>query len=226
MGMTDQNAKRALDPQVQAAKINRTGAIIGVVTAALITGTATGVAAYFTGREDGVQAANVAPVSTVVSVHTVTASGSSPETTTATSAKPGARSLLDLQHAESGNAAMLVEKQVVNTKSYDRVMTAALRECDHPSASSRTYQLDRKYRRFTTMVGLTDQSSSGIVVEFRVLKDNARVDTATTRVTVGEVKELTVDLTGAFRFTIEMEVIPTRCANWVAGATWIDPTLG
>ncbi|WNV84730.1 NPCBM/NEW2 domain-containing protein [Umezawaea sp. Da 62-37] len=226
--MTNQKMKPVVDPAVQAAKITRTGAVIGVVVAALITGTATGVTAYFSGRKDGVQAA---PVSTVLSVQTVTMpnGASATETTTSSTMKPGETSLLDMTQIESSGESLSSGDQTIDTKTYSRTLATTLKNCSGKDFASRTYQLNRKHKTFHVTLGLTDQSDSGSAIEFRIAVDNKRVDSATVRLGVGQVKSIDVDLTGAFRFTIETQWIAPidrqYCYATSAGVAWIEPTL-
>jgi hypothetical protein len=225
--VTNRNVKPPDDPTVRAAKITRMGAIIAAVTAALITGTATGVAGYFSGREAGVQAATATTTSTVTSVRTVTvpANAEASDSPSPRASKPGATSLLEMSHLEAVGE-ITVGDQDVNAKTYEQVITAALNDCEYREQfASRTYQLDRKYDQFDVVVGLTDQSNSGSVVEFRVLVDGTRVESATTRLGVGAVKELKVDMPGAFRLSLEAEIVSHPCDRRSAGAVWIEPTL-
>ena len=216
--MSQKQVPQAVDPAVQAARITRTGAIVGVVLAALITGTATGVAAYFTGRKDGVQAA--ATTVTSVSTETVylTGGGTRPST--------GGGTLLDLDVVD-GNGEWYSGRQDVNAETYEQAISIGTASCGIPY--SRTYQLDRAHRTFRAKVGLADNSSDGSSVEFRVLVDNRQVSGAAKRVGVGAVENVEADVTDALRLTLQVYWTPnpSGCdARAHAEAVWIEPTLG
>lgn len=213
--------QKTVDPAIQAARINRRGAVVAAVVAALITGTATGVSAYIAGRKEGVSTA-----STVTVVHTETVTDSAGADATGTAEREGSTSLLELSPVEAFGT-ILTDPQKVDTKNYQRVFTAWLGTCGSKGGSaSRTYHLDRRYARLQTRIGLSDGSKSGKTVEFRVFVDDRQIDSATARIGLGEVRSLDVDVTNALRVRLETHFLGGECFNeYQAGAVWIEPTI-
>ncbi|MFD7654285.1 NPCBM/NEW2 domain-containing protein [Actinosynnema sp. NPDC059797] len=215
--MTD---RETLDPAIQAARINRRGAVVAAVVAALITGTATGVSAYFAGREEGGATASTV---TVVHTETVTESAADPA---GRNSRPGSKSLLELNPVEASGT-IVTDPQRVDTEDYQRAITAWLGTCGGSGAlASRTYHLDRRYERLRTGVGLGDGSKSGRSVEFSVFVDETRIDSATAQVGLGQVRNLDVDVTNALRVRLEARFLGGTCFDeYQAGAVWVEPTI-
>jgi hypothetical protein len=112
----------------------------------------------------------------------------------------------------------------VNGVRYDNVKHAELLCYVVGNVAEETYQLDRKYRRFTAQAGLGDDSSSSPVVRFTVLADGDPVHTESVR--VGEVKPIEADVSGAFRVSLRAEAnVDCSTGSAYAYAAWIDPVV-
>ncbi|WP_436497363.1 NPCBM/NEW2 domain-containing protein [Actinokineospora sp. HUAS TT18] len=226
-----------VDPAIKAARITRTGAVIAAVVAALITGTATGLGAYFAGRKEGVSAATPSTVTSIVTVSAPagrgTAGTSASSSGSSVSTRPGETSVLDLEPIETGGV-QAIESQKINTEQHDRVIAHRLGDCKvYPlteNSAFRTYQVDRRFTRLQARVGLGDTSASGAVAEFWVSVDGRRVGSSTVHVGVGEVKSIDVDVSGAFRVAISVvRTIPAGVSSCLGApfvtAAWIEPVL-
>lgn len=189
------------------------------VVAALITGTATGVSAYFAGRKEGVSTATAVHTETVT--ETVTESAGADPTVQA-----GSKSLLELNPVDAYGI-IVTDPQRVDTKDYQRAITAWLGTCGGRGESAwRTYHLDRRYQRLRTKIGLSDTSKSGWRVEFRVFVDDRQIDSATAQIGLGQVRTLDVDVTNALRIRLETVSLAAVCdSEHQAGAVWIEPAL-
>jgi NPCBM/NEW2 domain len=213
--------QKTIDPAIEAARIARRGAVTAALVAALITGAATGVSAYFAGRKQGADATSASTV-TVVRTETVTQSGG-PSSSGPAQQAGGAKSLLELNPVEAQGAIQTGPRRV-DTKDYQRTITAVLGTCLTDSAS-RTYHLDRKYRRLQTKIGLDDGSKSSRWVEFRVFVDEEKIDSATTKVTVGQVRTLDIDVANALRVRLETDFLGDCYNEQQVSAVWIEPSL-
>jgi hypothetical protein len=213
-----------VDPAIQAARITRRGAIVAAVAAALITGSATGIGAYFAGRKEGVSAA---PTETRTETTYVTVTSPNPSAPGTTEPNPAlaAGSLLRLTPLEE-RGRFVTDPQDVDTRTYTTALTTFFGPCGEKT-SFRVYQLDRKYKRFQVRVGLTDGSVGGKAVEFRVYLDDAPLDTATTRLAPGSTRVLDADLSNAYRMKLEAKSEDSDCHDvYKSAAVWIEPTLG
>ncbi|WP_158754542.1 NPCBM/NEW2 domain-containing protein [Streptomyces sp. NRRL F-2580] len=101
----------------------------------------------------------------------------------------------------------------VNSRVYPRTLYAF--------EAQRTWQLDRKYKTFTAGAGVSDSTPSGDTITFSVQIDGANVKEFTMR--PGDpVKEITLDIQGAFRITITtLETFSTQEGR----GAWIDPVV-
>lgn len=214
------------DPAVEAARINRNGAIIAAVITALVTAVATGTGAFLLGRERGESTASAATV-TVTAVHTetatVTAGQADVPNNSAPPAQPGPTTLLDLAPLEP-DGEWRVEDRKVNTKEYEDALTAPLDDCSGNTVSQ-TYQIDRKYQRFRAEVGLTDDSGSDARVEIQFLVDNTPNQPATVTIGPGTLEQVDVDISNAFRITIAAQTERNCTGDFAANVAWLNTSL-
>ncbi|NUO59329.1 MAG: hypothetical protein HOV78_21920 [Hamadaea sp.] len=112
----------------------------------------------------------------------------------------------------------------VNAVEYEDVYAADLVCYVVGTAAGDEFQLDRKYRRLVTKVGLGDAgTASGIRVKFTVAVDGAAARSVT--VTLGQVKTLEVDVSGALRMSLTAEILNAADCEGHAAAAWITPML-
>jgi len=219
----NQQQASQVDSSVQVAKISRTTAIL----VAVITAVATFITAYFTGRHQGEQSA--APTTatetvtdTVTKTVSAAAAGSGDEgsTNSSSTAAPGEVHLADKTPVETDGGSITVGKATVRNKEYSRTITTG--GC--VDGDSFAYNIDSGMQSFHTNVGLTDDSSS-VSVNFAVLVDGKSRGGGVS-VTVGEIAEMNVDISGGFRLTVQIET-PGTFADDECGVTavLIDPVL-
>lgn len=112
----------------------------------------------------------------------------------------------------------------VNADDYPDVYSAGLLCYPVGSAAVDEFQLDRKYGRLVTRVGLGDVGTdSGIRVKFTVFVDGTPARSTT--VTVGEVKTIDVPVTGALRMSLEAEILDASTCYGRAVAAWVQPSF-
>ncbi|MDX8030362.1 NPCBM/NEW2 domain-containing protein [Lentzea sp. BCCO 10_0856] len=210
--------QKTVDPAIEAARITRRGAVTAALITALIAGAATGVSAYYAGRKQGTDSAAV----TVVRTETVTVSGGAP----VQQAVPGGKSLLDLNPVEEAGVNVVGARRV-DTRDYQRTIAMVMGACGRSgSLASRTYHLDRKFKRLRVKAGLDDGSKSGHSVEFRVFVDDTKIDSATFQLGLGQVRDLDVDVTNALRIRLEAAFLGGSCySEQQVSAVWIEPAL-
>ncbi|MFI9848664.1 NPCBM/NEW2 domain-containing protein [Nonomuraea sp. NPDC051941] len=228
----DSTGQMGEDSAIRIARINRSGQIWqallgafgGIVIAAL--------PIYLVGHDQGSKEgaakeaakgpATVTATATTTVSATVAVTGSENPSPDAGGDSNGATSLFDLAPLRDQTDYETTEAKV-NTRQYDRVLLGGV----HCQGQSVTYQLDRKFKKFTATVGLTDDSLR-IPVRFDVYVDGKRAGAGTT-VNVGQIKPVEIAVSGAFRMQLWVEDAKDEyCPAFEESqlwAAWIKPTL-
>jgi hypothetical protein len=216
----NQQQASQVDSPVQVAKISRTTAI-GV---AVITAVASFITAYFTGQHQGEKSTSPATATetvtdtvtkTVSAVTPVTDGGDQGSSDSSSIAPPGEVHLADKTPVE-GESLVTVGKATVRNNEYSR--TVATTGCIE--TESFAYNIDSGMRSFHTNVGLSDDSRS-VTINITILVDEKPRDGGVS-VTVGEITEMNVDVSGGFRLTVQVEAQYLECG---VSAVLIDPVL-
>ncbi|WP_461143698.1 NPCBM/NEW2 domain-containing protein [Salinifilum aidingensis] len=153
---------------------------------------------------------------TRTATETVTPSGSaSPGGEPASPPPAGAVHLADREPVE-GASGWERGKATVRNREHERALVSDDEICSVVTAA---YNIDPGTSTFHSRVGLADDAESGEPVTFTVLVDGEPAGNSAT-VEVGEVAELTAQVDGAFRVTVQAE--PKSCMDY---PVLIDPTL-
>lgn len=168
---------------------------------------------YFAGRSNPPPQSTGSPSSS--KTHGSQGSPSQPSTAT-TPAPANVTKLTDLDMV--GDESFSVGPQKINGRQYDEVVYVDY--VGHYSPTSQSYNIDRKFATFQTKIGLGDQSESGVAVKYRILVDG--VVKASASIEVGQTKDLSVPVSGAFRIQIDVSKSDT---DGTAAAALIDAEL-
>jgi len=87
------------------------------------------------------------------------------------------------------------------------------------------YPLNKGYRRFRAVLGVTDDFSPDTAVTFAVLLDGQKAETRTLH--LGQTEPLDVDVDGKLQLKLKAEEHSAGCGGWRGYAVWgnarIDP---
>ncbi|NHD19264.1 hypothetical protein G9447_19550 [Actinopolyspora sp. BKK1] len=202
--------------------ISRRGAVVAAVITALVTLVTSSVTVYFTTRAE--QKQSEASASTTPS--TVT------ETVTRTRGQPGSGGADEEPESDAASpaeAVHLADRQPDDGKMYWERGEVTVGKRKRPRALTMDsscsdgypvgYNIDRNMSTFRAEVGLADHEDSGTAVTFAVRVDGDPAGAPVT-VRVGEVAELSADVSGGFRVSVRAD--PREC---VGDAVLIDPVL-
>ncbi len=140
------------------------------------------------------------------------------------------QSLLDMTAIDPADSLLVSGYQTVNTRQYQQTLfdnTLDEYGCGDDDPDSTSYNLGRKYAYFHAIVGLADSSPSGDAVTFDVLVDGQRKGIAPT-LYVGQTAILNIDITGAFRITLQdlCTAAQDSSNNNSITAVWANPSVG
>jgi NPCBM/NEW2 domain len=152
------------------------------------------------------------------------ASASSPTGTTPPGLpSPGAAKtgsyLADLKLVEGHNVTDL-GRRAVSGSSYEH--SVALGNFCIGAVRQAGFNLDRRYRRFQAVMGLSDETPSAFELKFRVLLDDKPLASSTLK--VGQVERLDLDVSGGLRLLLSAEAstLPGCDREVKAEAVWGD----
>jgi hypothetical protein len=205
--VTDPGAKQH-DPQVQVARINRTGTIITAVIGGVVTVTAAVITGVVTHNNDVSGAASAAPTTVTVSVPAPAAApgpaSAGPSSTTDAPAPAGGHPVWNLPTTQ-GYFPLSTGPQTVAGHKYVETLYGAGLLCDTVPVSTH-YQTDGKYSRFTAEVAVVS-GGDGMTAVFSVQDSTGHTlgDPVTAQlgqppqamdVPIGPVEEITLVITG------------------------------
>ncbi len=148
----------------------------------------------------------------------------SPHQTASTSA-PVSLALVDVAPVSGvfgASPSLSAGPQKVDAVQYSQTLYDTEYDAECGNTYGTTYEIDRKYRHFRAVVGLADSSPSGDEVYFSLLVDG-QLKGPSPILTVGETSTFDVDITGAFRITLQ-EKFCLGDGNQTT-AVWINPVV-
>ncbi|WP_433310692.1 NPCBM/NEW2 domain-containing protein [Micromonospora chersina] len=116
-------------------------------------------------------------------------------------------------------------KLAVNGTTYPHAVYDSVSKCT--SDGSAEYDLGRQWDRLTAMVGVSDDSSDGVVVQFEVIADGRNI--ATRKLKLGQEARLDLSVKGVLRLKLKTSYLQggdtTRCTRTLAKGVWGDAKL-
>jgi hypothetical protein len=221
--------------EVTIAKINRSSAIAAAVITGVVTltgGIITAIVTYNVGVQHGSQAAsngNAVVASDTDAAFPTSVDMREQTQTTASrqiSNHATAQSLLGMTQVGDPSDIYQSGPETINTKPYQQTLYTRLNICGGLDDTI-TYQPERKYTHFHALVGLTDDSESGVSVTFDVeTPDNTSTTPIGNTATIGVAQDprpVDADIPNDSRITLRVHIAGSDCHQ--VTAVWIDPTL-
>ncbi|GAB3285312.1 hypothetical protein GCM10027563_18030 [Parasphingorhabdus pacifica] len=202
--------------------ITRRGAILAAAMTALITLITTSITVYSSTRAQNSDKSSVPATETVVVTETVPRNADAESAAKAAADPTGPATdgtvagEISLAEKTPQDGARDFERTAITVRQQERPRSLiADLQC---SPSTIGFNVDPGMRTFRTLVGLSDQARSDRSAKFTVFLDGEQTG-AFADVQVGEVAELTADVTDGFRVAVRVE------PDCVGPAALIDPVL-
>jgi serine/threonine protein kinase len=97
-----------------------------------------------------------------------------------------------------------------------------LRRCQNYPPYSSEYDLSRSYANFRAVIGVNDESTAGLVLQFEVFADDKRIGQVN-RLSLGQHLEIKENIAGTLRLKLVISYVSgTGCATGVWGDAWLE----
>lgn len=147
--------------------------------------------------------------------------------------QPASQSLVDMTPVAGSSSSYTAGAQKVDSKQYQTTIYDSYSDdydCNYSSSpypNQATYELDHRYKKFHTIIGLADSSSSGDTATFTVLIDGQAKGIKPT-LQAGQTEAIDLSVAGAFRITLQDTCSSPAQYSGLGGtvtAVWADPEV-